>query len=82
MLQVRKEGLLEDTETSPTMRETHSPYHGSLVGYLDGVPMGEGEGDEMGVNGRDLDRMSGITIPIILLKRIDRGEFIEDEFNI
>ena len=52
------------------------------MGYLDGVPMGEGEGDEMGVNGRDLDRMSGITIPIILLKRIDRSEFIEDEFNI
>ena len=50
--------------------------------YLDRVPMGEGEGDEMGVNGRDLYRMSGITIPIILLKRIDRGEFIEDEFKI
>ena len=25
VLQVRKEGLLEDTETSPTMRETHRP---------------------------------------------------------
>ena len=72
---------MEDTETSPTIRETHGPFV-SLVGYLDRVPMGEGEGDEMGVNGRDLDRMSGITIPIILLKQIDRGEFIEDEFNI
>ena len=44
MLQVRKEGLLEDTETSPTMRETHRPLSWFVSGVLRWGSNGGGRG--------------------------------------
>ena len=44
VLQVRKEGLLEDTETSPTMRETHRPSSWFVSGVLRWGSNGGGRG--------------------------------------